>query len=238
MKAWYLYHSGFAVETAAHFLVFDYWRDTPAGGGLAAGVLRPEALPREKQPVVFVSHAHHDHFNPVIFSWAGRRPDIQYVLADGLPGGPGARIRPGQRLAVAGLEVLALPSTDQGVAFAVTCDGQRIYHAGDLNWWHWNGEGAAWNDGMARDYPAALAPLAGKPAGLAFVPVDPRLEDKELWGLDYFMRHVGARWVAPMHFWEDTGIFRRIQQADCTRPYRAQVLGPFGRGEQLLPQQP
>ena len=35
-----------------------------------------------------------------------------------------------------------------------------------------------------------------------------------------------------------TGIFRRIRQADCTRPYRAQVLGPFGRGEQLLPQEP
>ena len=29
---WYLYHSGVAVETEKSFLVFDYWRDTPAGG--------------------------------------------------------------------------------------------------------------------------------------------------------------------------------------------------------------
>lgn len=238
MKAWYLDHSGFAVETAEHFLIFDYYRDTPAGGGLAQGVIRPEQLPAGKQLVVFVSHAHHDHYNPMVLSWRRQRPDIQYLFSSDLPGSEGSRIRPGQRMELAGLTALALPSTDQGVAFAVTCDGKKIYHAGDLNWWHWNGESDEWNRGMARDYPAALAPLEGKPADLAFVPVDPRLEDKALWGLNYFMDHVGARWVAPMHFWGDYTIFQRLRTEDSTLPYRARILGPFQRGEQLLPEEP
>lgn len=31
-------------------------------------------------------------------------------------------------------------STDEGVAFLVTAEGRTVFHAGDLNWWHWEGE--------------------------------------------------------------------------------------------------
>ena len=41
---------------------------------------------------------------------------------------------------VAGIEIETLRSNDMGVAFLVKVEGKTIYHAGDLNWWHWNGE--------------------------------------------------------------------------------------------------
>ena len=42
--------------------------------------------------------------------------------------------------------ILSLKSTDEGAAFAIReTDGTSIYHAGDLNWWHWEGEPLAWN---------------------------------------------------------------------------------------------
>ena len=39
-----------------------------------------------------------------------------------------------------GAEIRTLRSTDEGVAFVVHYAGKTIYHAGDLNWWHWEGE--------------------------------------------------------------------------------------------------
>ncbi len=36
-----------------------------------------------------------------------------------------------------GAEIRTLRSTDEGVAFVVHYAGKTIYHAGDLNWWHW-----------------------------------------------------------------------------------------------------
>ena len=64
----YLDNSGFAVKTKRHFLIFDCWAKHPANGkqGLAGGIIVPEEL-TGKYVTVFVSHAHGDHFNPMIF---------------------------------------------------------------------------------------------------------------------------------------------------------------------------
>lgn len=43
MEFWYLYHSGVAVKTENHLLIFDYYLDAPQGGGLADGVVNPPA---------------------------------------------------------------------------------------------------------------------------------------------------------------------------------------------------
>ena len=45
--------------------------------------------------------------------------------------------------------MFALKSTDEGVAFLVEVNGVVIYHAGDLNWWHWDEEPKSWNNDMA-----------------------------------------------------------------------------------------
>ena len=38
------------------------------------------------------------------------------------------------------MTVRTLKSSDDGVSFLVDAEGLSIYHAGDLNWWHWEGE--------------------------------------------------------------------------------------------------
>ena len=73
MEIRYLFHSGFAVETGAHLLIFDYYKDTPRGGKLADGVIDPAEV-SGRDVVVFASHSHGDHYSPVIFGWRGTLP--------------------------------------------------------------------------------------------------------------------------------------------------------------------
>lgn len=58
-----------------------------------------------------------------------------------------------------------------------------IYHAGDLNWWHWEEESATYNDEMKQNYQREVDKLEGRKIDAAFVPVDPRLEDAYFWGI-------------------------------------------------------
>ena len=67
MDIWYLEHSGFAVQTAGHLFIFDYYKDEPRGCGLAKGVVDPREI-AGLDTVVLVSHRHPDHYNPKIFS--------------------------------------------------------------------------------------------------------------------------------------------------------------------------
>ena len=52
MKITYIYHSGFLVESADAYYIFDYYRaDFPVTDA-------------DKPVYVFVSHRHPDHYNP------------------------------------------------------------------------------------------------------------------------------------------------------------------------------
>ena len=66
----YLGHSGFLLEWPECAWLFDWW----------TGELPP--LDKTKPLLVFVSHRHHDHFNPAIF--ALDHPDVQYLLGSDL----------------------------------------------------------------------------------------------------------------------------------------------------------
>lgn len=73
MKITYLHHSGFSVETETKVLLFDYYTE----GGRKA-YFDPAAYP-DKAVFVFVSHAHEDHYDRRILSWA-KLPNVRYVL--------------------------------------------------------------------------------------------------------------------------------------------------------------
>ena len=131
MKITYLKHSGYVVEDAGRAMVFDYYE-----GNL------PDFLEAVKL-YVFVSHVHYDHFNPQIFQWKDQYPDIQYILSNDIEE-KGFKesctfVGPGQEVVLDGIKIRTLRSTDEGVAFLVQAGERRIYHAGDLNWWHWEG---------------------------------------------------------------------------------------------------
>ena len=230
-KIRYLYHSGFAVQTERHFLIFDYWRDKPMGGGLESGVIDPIAI-KDMDVVIFVSHNHGDHFNRGIFQWKNDIAKVRYILSDDIRATGGAMaIKPGGTLAQPDLTVYALKSNDEGVAFIVDIDGLRIYHAGDLNWWHWEGEPDDENEEMATSYRSQISLLSGKPVDIAFVPVDPRLEKQYACGIDYLMRTVDVRHAAPMHFGDDASVVGRLLSDPVSQGYRNRILGFTKRGE-------
>lgn len=234
LNVWYLCHSGFAVETDRYFFVFDYWKDSPRGG-LSSGVVNPHDLVGTGKPVVvLVSHHHPDHFNAVIFDWKRMAPDIVLVLADDipLPSDVNALVMgPGETLRAAGLTIRTLASNDEGVAFLLELDRLRIFHAGDLNWWHWESEPDDWNNTMAARYKTEINKLRGLAIDLAFVPVDPRLGAHAALGVDYLMRTLNVRAAIPMHFWQQEKALEEILNDPSRAVYRQKILLLKTRGQ-------
>ena len=180
----FLDHSGFLVELPSVTLLFDWWK-----GELP--VLR-----QDKSLLVFSSHWHEDHFTPAIFNldatvyilgdmsprWLRRKGIPEEKIAQSISLGGNETASP-----LPGISVETLPSTDEGVAFLVSADGMTIFHAGDLNWWHWEGEPDPWNPDMAKHFQAFCEPLRGRSIDLAMLPLDPRLKEDGFRGPKYFL---------------------------------------------------
>ncbi|MFC1851199.1 ankyrin repeat domain-containing protein, partial [candidate division CSSED10-310 bacterium] len=130
---WYLGHSGWAIKTRHHLLIFDYWENEvpPENAGLVNGYINPAELLGMKV-TVFVSHEHRDHYDPKIFNWRKSLPSITYIFGfkpekfNGL-----TFIGPRQKKQLNDLEVITITSNDSGVGFLVKVDGLSIFHAGD-----------------------------------------------------------------------------------------------------------
>ena len=230
-KIWYLYHSGFAVETGEHFLIFDYWRTTPKTAGLAGGVIVPSEL-REKDVVVFASHGHGDHYIPGILRWYNDIPKLRIILSSDIKGDKNAiKMKPGETLKQPDLIVQTLKSNDEGVAFVVQVDGLLIYHAGDLHWWHWEGEPDEDNASMELSYKSQIALLTGRSIDLAFAVLDPRLEEQYAWGFDYLMRTADIRHAIPMHFGGQPETVVRFLHDPVSEGYRDKIISLIKRGD-------
>ena len=126
--------------------------------------------------------------------------------------------------------VATLKSNDEGVAFIIEIDGLCIYHAGDLNWWHWVGDTDEENAELAEIYKEQISLIGGRSIDLAFVPVDPRLGEQYAWGINYFMEHVDARSAVPMHFGSDGAIVDRLLRDEASELYRDKILRLTKRG--------
>lgn len=224
MNITYIHHSGYLAELDHTLLLFDY-----VGGPVPA-------LDPAKKLVIFSSHSHGDHFDPMIFDLAARHPQVRILLSDDIwkkkvpaPCLPLTDfVKPGQELTLPegwNTTVRTYRSTDEGVAFYVTAEGHTIYHAGDLNDWRWEGEDESWNNTMHANYMKELHAMAadGIHPQAAMVPVDGRLEQWFYLGIQEFMETVGADMVFPMHFWKDFDIIRRLKELPCTETYRDRI---------------
>ncbi len=216
MKVAYYHHSGFSVELEHTVLLFDYYTQDGKYNGFA-----PEAY-AGKELLVFVSHAHGDHYDRSIWDFAQR---AVYILPEeiAVPIGVTAKavhMAAHEETTVEGVRIKTLLSNDEGLAFLVKAEGKTIYHAGDLNWWHWNGESDEFNEDIRQSYCGETDRLKGEAIDAAFVPVDPRLEDKYCWAADYFMEQVGAAALFPMHFWRHFSVCGKLVE----KPYGEKVM--------------
>ena len=231
----YLYHSGFALAWRDTFLVFDYYRDTCDGKRLLKnGVVTPKDFEGYKHVIVFVSHNHGDHFNPVIFKWRAARPDIIYVLSDDVRSREQAlRIGPYESSQIPGGEVRTYGSTDEGISFMVEVQGLRVFHAGDLNLWHWKAESTEKEVRVAKaEFLTVMDHLEDEKAiDIAFFPVDPRMGKAHDAGAAYFMGKMKPSVFCPMHYGEDTDAARRFA-ARTDLPPECRVVAFTERGQQ------
>ncbi|MDR1643376.1 MAG: MBL fold metallo-hydrolase [Clostridiales bacterium] len=216
IDVWYLYHSGFAVAVGDKRLIFDYWKNTPHTGGFAAGIVDSDSI-RDKETFFFASHSHGDHYNPAIFNFS-YRPAVHYVLSDDIPAREGAlMLGANEKRSFEGLEIETFLSTDLGIAFLVTVDGVTIYHAGDLNWWHWDDDTPDEEAAMKNAYFDSIGRLKGKKIDLAIVPVDPRLEKSAFMGIESFDELIGPTFFAPMHFTSNPKVIDELMERDIAK---------------------
>ena len=220
MKITYIHHSAFLVETGSACLLFDYFE-----GNLPS-------IPQEKPLYVLSSHNHHDHFSQIIFSL--EHPNITYLLSWDIPETGKSNVhylQPDETWSDGILSLETFRSTDEGVAFWCRVDGKELYHAGDLNHWYWEGEDDQWNADMTAAYRAEVAKMTGRTADVAFIPVDPRLENWFYLGADDFMSRANAKVLFPMHFWGDFSVCEKLRNHPCSERYRSRIITIEEKGQ-------
>lgn len=202
LKITYHYHSGFSIQVGSTLLVFDYWEGE--NRELAQiGRITPQMLKTYEQIYVFISHAHPDHLDPVVYTWEGEGLPITYIVSGDMPVGTrGRRLAPLQEKELGrDIRVKAFQSTDLGVAFLVTAYGMNIFHAGDLNLWHWRQESSLREIEAAENaFYQAMEPMKGLPIDVAMFPVDPRQGMLYDAGANHFILTMKPRVFIPMHF--------------------------------------
>lgn len=202
MKLVYIYHSGFSIECNDFSILIDYYKDTEDT------YVKNHRFPGKFY--ILSSHSHQDHFNPEILLWKRKRPDIQYLLSydikEKCPFIPEDTVflEKGEIYKDNLLEVKAYGSTDIGISFLIKADGKTIFHAGDLNNWHWNEESTLKEiEAAQKSYLSELQKIASENPSIDVVlfPIDSRLGKDYMLGAEQFLSKIKVGLFAPMHFW-------------------------------------
>ena len=229
MKLDYIYHSGFAIEADGVTVIIDYYKDS-SETDYNKGIVHDYLLGRPGELYVLSSHFHPDHFNREVLLWKAERPDIHYIFSkDILKHRRATRedatyINKGDVYEDPNIRIEAFGSTDVGISFLIDLQGIRLFHAGDLNNWHWEDESTpAEIREAANFYHQELETLARETdyVDLALFPVDPRLGKDYTRGAREFVDRIHTLQVAPMHFWE------KYEKANAFREYVEKRGGRF-----------
>lgn len=211
MKLDYVYHSGFAIEAPGVTLILDYYKDSSETVH-NQGIVHDELLQRPGKLYVLCTHFHPDHFNPEVLQWKEQRPDIHYIFSKDILRHRRANkesayyISKGESYEDNTLRIDAFGSTDVGSSFLIHLQGMRIFHAGDLNNWHWSEESTEQEINKANgDFLAEVAYIkASAPAvDVAMFPVDSRMGKDYMKGAKQFIEQIKTTIFVPMHFGED-----------------------------------
>jgi len=113
----------------------------------------------------------------------------------------GVRMNPGECQGFGPVEVKAFGSTDEGVSFLVKYAGITLFHAGDLNLWHWRDENPISEiEAAEKLFYECVETIPSSEIDVAFFPVDPRQGSMHDAGAGYFIMTVKPKIFIPMHF--------------------------------------
>ncbi|MCL1991604.1 MAG: MBL fold metallo-hydrolase [Spirochaetes bacterium] len=211
MEITYIGHSGFIVQDDTCAFVIDCLKLAKDSAEIVklAG----------KYLYILASHVHGDHFDPGIMRLGDGRTsgrtsgrtkwifskDIGAAASAG--GADVSFLSKGDVYQDERVLVKAYGSTDEGVSFYIEAGGKKIFHAGDLNNWHWNEEETPEDaDKNERFFLSELDFLAKEVPRLdaAMFPVDPRLGKDYMRGAQQFLDKIKTGLFIPMHFWDSS----------------------------------
>ena len=225
----YLGGSGFLVSAGKIGLLFDC-----SDSGAEKRIMpEKETLLTYDRLYVFVSHGHEAHFSPKIYEICPH--DSEFILGYDVPEEyEGKRMKPGDTLEFADLTAEAYDSTDEGVSFLVRVGGLVLFHAGDLNWWHWRDVSTLPEiEESERDFRACVDAIPEKTIDLAFFPVAPRQGSMYDAGAGYFVMAIKPRVLIPMHFQGRPDAARRFALTSGTAYTRIAAMSEAGETMEL-----
>ena len=203
----FFYHSCVAVESADAYLLFDYFPIKPAF---------KIPFPDNKKIYIFSSHGHSDHYSSDIFDDNFTPSLASYILSNDIKDTPKNKhvlwVEPYQTYTLNNLTIKTFGTTDLGVSFLVNIDGFRLFHSGDLNWWHWEKFSKEKQEAEKIAFQNEIDKLPKDPIDLAFVPVDPRLGDASSLAAHYFIDKLRPKYLVPIHFHADFQVMKDFAQ--------------------------
>lgn len=217
----YFYQSAFTVSMQKTLLVFSY-RQTDVPQVAENQRLSDQDFSGFNNILVFVPSASAAHHDPAIYDWKQSFP-ITYILpqeaASKAPRAANVRVcREGDSFTVGHCEISVFGSTDMGVSFLATAEDISVYHAGDLNLWHWREENTLRNIAKAEAaFYEKVADLPKDKIDIAFFPLDPNQGGLYDAGANHFIMAVKPRVFFPMHFGGRTEIANEYARRSLSR---------------------
>jgi L-ascorbate metabolism protein UlaG (beta-lactamase superfamily) len=228
---WYLGHSGWALKTKNHFLVFDYVESERKAPGESHHneVINLSEL-KGKKVSVFVSHEHSDHYSPAIFNWRkvieninyvlGWKPDIEHSYV---------YMAPREKKSIDDLEILTIKSTDAGVGFLVKVDGLVIFHGGDHAYW-----GGSMNSFAEEINYLAKAENEFDIVFLALTTGTGQRNESITKGIFYAIEKLQPKVMFPMHAGGREYLYREFAREVQKKKFRTKVCYSLGRGDEFI----
>jgi ankyrin repeat protein len=231
---WHLGHSGWAIKTQEHLVIFDYnapLRSIPPDASLSSGYIIPSHM-KGQNVTVFATHEHGDHYDPAIFNWQEEVESIQFVL--------GFQPRdieyeyvyaaPHTETMLEDMAVTTIRSNDGGSGFLVEVDGVVIFHPAD----HANP-----SMDMPDSYTAEIDAIASmnKDIDLAFGPIlgcSLGTPESVQLGAHYIIETLSPTVFMPMHSGNTTYRYRDFVEEAADKNYDTQLAYALISGDRFL----
>ena len=221
---WYLGHSGWAVKTRNHFLIFDYYEDTarPDDPRLINGRINPTEI-YDQNVYVFTSHRHADHFDKTILEWEHAVPYIRYIFGwEALDNPNYIYMGPKKKIELDGMKIACFHSPEAGEIegnFLVEVDGVVIYHSGDYSRGH---------DVFKKDMQALAA--AAKEIDLFFMLAGNKMDNEEAL---YTLQTVEPKYMFPMHAGGNEYVYKEFGEFVKGNKVKSKIICAENRGDKF-----
>lgn len=199
-RLYFIHHSSYLWVGARVMILWDYY-----GEGEVTSLLHQHP---DKVLYIMATHSHGDHFSPILFEapFALHPGGVQYIFHKELQEIVTRKevlfLDTEEEWNDGAIRVKAFGSTDCGGSFLVEVEGQKLFHAGDLNNWHWNEEAseeyiALYESEWQRELRRLTSTV--HTLDLLMFPTDYRLGKDYLKGLSELLSLVEVTYLAPMH---------------------------------------